>query len=137
MSKKSEKKLKRLKLLKELSEVYIKKLTDNQTEAESCLKDILMDYSIIFEFQKEFIAKGKLRICDFFINTKDGKGLVIELDGAYHYKRKQRKLDLERTEWLKANFGCHLRRFSNSFAIKKSDYLLEIIMSYNPIIYKN
>lgn len=113
----------------------VKRLIEKITEPEEYLMELLKDNYIVFEFQKALSLGGKFVVVDFFIETKDKKGLVIEIDGAYHFKRKQRKKDRKRSDWIEKNFGCHFRRFSNKYAVNKTQYLVDIIKSYGPIIY--
>lgn len=62
-------------------------------------------------FQKEFLRNGRFYIVDFYIPSPHG--VIIEIDGAHHYKGEQRKYDKVRDEYLRSQ-GFIVIRISNS-----------------------
>ena len=97
-----------------------KELRKNMTKEEKHLwYDFLQSYPHKFIRQK---VLGRY-IADFY--CPEAK-LVIELDGSQHYSDKGEMQDMERTNFLKEEFGIKVLRFTN----------LDIIRNFEGVCYK-
>ena len=89
---------------------YKKELRKNATKWEKrAFSKLKLTYPSTI-FQKEFIRDGKMYIVDFYIPSP--YGVIIEIDGAHHYKKDQRAKDKERDNYLKSQ-GFIVIRVSN------------------------
>ena len=86
----------------EKSKEFKKLLVKHKTRAESRFIKLLKEISIPYTFQKEWIEEGGFYISDFYLTTKEGKGITIELDGEYHNDPEQKKRDKKKAKWLKS-----------------------------------
>jgi very-short-patch-repair endonuclease len=100
------------KFLLDKSKKFRKELLYNATKYEKDFRNILRRENIQHEFQKIVYYKESFYIADFYIK---GKNIVVEIDGGYHNKSKQQKLDKIRTSDLK-NIGV-----SSVIRIKNED----------------
>lgn len=79
---------------------YKENCLKNPTKAELIVKNWLEENKIRFFFQKGFIAPFH-RIVDFYIPQKTlgtKRGLIIEIDGGYHTKTKEKDF-VKDTRW--------------------------------------
>lgn len=68
-------------------------------------------------FQKGFM-KDRLCIVDFYVKKFK---LCIEIDGGYHFERKQQIKDYYRTQYLKGR-GMTVVRFTNDEVFEMNDF---------------
>lgn len=78
------------KRLAQVGRQFAARLEANATEAEKILYEVLQEIGIDFRFQVPLNTDKQLYIPDFVINTHKDYNLVVELDGAYHKKRKNK-----------------------------------------------
>ena len=77
------------------------------TDAEAVLWEYLKCYKRTFHFRRQHMIGDY--IVDFACLSN---GLVIEVDGEYHFTEEQQMLDNIRTEYLESK-GFHVIRFTN------------------------
>ena len=107
----------RYKLLKELAEQN----KQYPTEAERFLWQHISKKQLGAKFNRQHIIGDY--IVDFVCLEK---GLVIEVDGAYHYDEEQKEEDINRTIQL-SRMGFHVIRFDNSEVLSHIDEVTERI----------
>ena len=101
---------------------YAKENRQNPTRAEEFLWEELRNRKIEnVKFRRQHAIEGY--IADFICIEKK---LVVEVDGGYHNKDEQKKMDEFRTKTLKKN-GYSLIRFTNEDVLQKMDWVLEEI----------
>lgn len=97
-------------------EGYVKKNRANPTEAEKRAAELLRDLEVDFVFQHPIAIKGeKWVIADFYLPDDQ---LVIEVNGGYHKKHKQKGLDWNRANFIR-NAGYRLVWFRNEVVLKQ------------------
>lgn len=110
---------------------YAEKLKENATKHELQLKKCLDEIGIEYEFQKPIID-NKSYILDFYMETVDGKKFAIELDGTHHNRKKLKRYDKKRSEYLLKTHQIHVFRFNNHNNKKELDYIVARIVSTKP-----
>lgn len=123
--------------MSELAGKYASELTGKATDAELILKDLLIDNSIIFEFQKAFFNTKRIYILDFYFESTNNEKYAIELDGNHHKLKSVKRKDKERSSWLFNAKRIKVLRFYNSQLQSNPHSVIAVIMSFNPKIYKN
>ena len=103
--------------LKELA----KENRKHPTEAESAMWEILKGHFEGCKFRRQHIIGDY--IVDFVCLSQQ---IVIEIDGAYHQKEQQQKLDEQRTEFLN-NQGFQVIRFTNEEVIGNTPFVIKTI----------
>lgn len=83
---------------REKARKFREELIINQTQPEKVTKAVLNLLKIKFEFQKIFYTSTKFYIVDFFLKDY---GIVIEIDGQFHYDDNHTIKDAERTGLLR------------------------------------
>lgn len=107
----------RYRLLKDLAEKH----KQYPTEAERFLWQHISKRQLGVKFNRQHIIGDY--IVDFVCLEK---GLVIEVDGGYHYEEEQTKTDFDRTIDL-SRMGFHVIRFDNNAVLSCIDDVLENI----------
>ena len=100
-------------------------LRKEKTECEEILWQVLRNRQIEnFKFRRQHPLSGY--IPDFYCHEKK---LVIEIDGGYHSKIEQKKLDKERTKAIN-EYGINILRFTNEDIKKKIGMVIRKISNY-------
>jgi very-short-patch-repair endonuclease len=85
-------------------ELWARQLRNRQLRKPSRLelkfKRLLDLHNIDYVWQKIFIFNGRYVCVDFYFQNSR---TVIEVDGPYHEKKKQKRSDVLRTNWIKSN----------------------------------
>ena len=90
---------------------YRGELIRNQTDAEKSFKKYLKKKKEHFIFQHIIdCGKGKKYIADFYLPKR---GIVVEIDGGYHYTEEQIEKDETRTRNIEDKFGYKVVRIPN------------------------
>ena len=104
-----------------------KDLRKTETEAEKLLwKNLTNNQLGGFKFRRQHPIS--LYIADFYCHKLK---LIIEIDGGYHFTKKQIPKDEERTKILEFN-GVNVIRFSNDEVLSNIDNVLNEIEKYLP-----
>lgn len=114
-----------------LSKRRARDLVKNATKAELLLKDRLEKNDISHKFQSIIRKRQTFFIADFLIDN-----LVIELDGSYHLKEKQKKKDARRTRTLK-KWGYEVIRFTNKQVFTQLPLVIDRIEIQLDLMKKN
>ena len=94
---------------------------NNQTNAEKCLWQQLRCGTLGVKFKRQHI------IYDFIVDFVClEKKLIIEVDGAYHFKNSQIESDIYRTEELE-RLGFRVLRFTNEKVICETNEVIKTI----------
>ena len=101
-----------------------KALRSNGTAAEATLWKSLQRKQLGRKFRRQHSIL--YFIVDFYCPQEQ---LIIELDGAYHFKPEQRAYDLKRTKILE-ELGFKLIRFENKLVFEHLDFVLNEIKSH-------
>jgi very-short-patch-repair endonuclease len=86
--------------LKEVAEKFRKELIEKQTQPEKNTKAVLKSLDIKYDFQRIFYNYNGFYIVDFYLPDH---GIVIEIDGGFHYEDSHLIKDKERTSLLKSH----------------------------------
>lgn len=99
----------------------------NPTQWESKMLDVFGDINgLEFEFQKPIIIiPYNFFVVDFFFNKYN---LVVELDGCFHFNKKQSEKDVDRSMLL-GFFGIKVIRFNNSEVVKDYSCVVNSVLS--------
>lgn len=94
---------------------------NNPTEAEKALWELVKANNSGAKFRRQHI------IGDYMVDFVSlDKGLIIEVDGGYHFSPEQKLLDKQRTDFLQSK-GFSVLRFSNNEVIGNPQNTLSII----------
>ena len=104
-----------------------KRMRDNPTYHEALLKNELEANNIHFKFQKPFFGDGGCYIVDFYIQTSNGVGLVVEVDGDTHNSFDAQNKDAIRSNWLRRVKKCKVVRFTNHQVKSDLYHVIKII----------
>ena len=96
----------------------------NPTEAEAALWKMLRGKALGYRFRRQHLID--CYIVDFVCLEK---GVIIEVDGAYHNTEEQKEADLHRTKRLE-ELGFQVIRFTNEEVISNTDDVLSNIKSF-------
>lgn len=99
------------------------------TLAESAVCHWLDELGLKYVFQRVFLfkSKNKCYITDFYIPYYR---YVIEIDGAYHFKKSQTLKDIQRTRDLLSRRKLEIIRFTNNQVLNRSKSTKQFLASF-------
>lgn len=119
------------------SEVLSGEQKQKQTQYELLLTEALVENQIMFESQKPIYHHKWYYVADFFIHTKSGKRLIVELDGKHHYTKAGYRHDTIRGQRLSGTYQIHTLRYSNRVAVKDINRIIADILAHDPVRVEN
>jgi len=110
---------------------YKDTLVKNATKAEIRIQKVLSHLNIKYDFQKPIKNPKTFYILDFLLYNEYEK-IILEIDGGYHYTKKQKQKDATREKFLKGK-GYSVIRLHNRFALTcKKEELVDILQKNTP-----
>jgi len=103
---------------------FAERLRKNMTTSERKLWDFLRHKPNGFKFRRQH--PFGIYILDFYCHKTQ---LAIEIDGEYHERQEQKKLDQTRTEYIN-QFGITELRFKDEEVFEQFDFVIEKILSF-------
>lgn len=96
----------------------------NETPAEKAFAKILDKMGVRYTKQKIVFHYKQYMIADFYLEEK---GWLVEIDGEYHFTRKQMKKDKRRDQKIQKWFGYKILRFTNDEVLTGGKWIENVI----------
>lgn len=109
-------------------------LARSATKAERNLQNGILKHKLMYDFQKPIRSAFYFCVADFYFPRGRNLPLIVEVDGDYHKHPEQRSKDNKRTEFIRANTGATILRFSNDEVMNDLENVMQKILTHNPIV---